>query len=345
VRGTKRHVTSASARDAGVLIGSRLRLISASIAAISTGIAVLAVGYALGLPAAPSRVAVSETVQPQDFDRQDFDPWDTATFAGGRDPSAEDFSIAPPRRSFADRFEGAFDWLSRRRTPQPDEQANNVPPPSPDPSGPAGRSHVASQSARDPKAVPAPAPANGAKKQLRVAEAGDDSTSPSDAKPSDAKPSDAKPSDESNSTAIYDIAAHTVYLPNGQRLEAHSGLGGYLDDPRYVSEKDRGPTPPNIYNLTMRESLFHGVRAVRLVPAGGGNMFGRDGMLAHTYMLGPNGQSNGCVSFKDYTAFLNAFQSGEVKRLIVVERLSTKPKAQTAMGWVPETIKALFGRT
>src|ERR1019366_2639331 len=35
-------------------------------------------------------------------------------------------------------------------------------------------------------------------------------------------------------TAVYDIAAHTVYLPNGQRLEAHSGLGDKLDDPRYV---------------------------------------------------------------------------------------------------------------
>jgi hypothetical protein len=35
-------------------------------------------------------------------------------------------------------------------------------------------------------------------------------------------------------------------------------------------------------------------------------MFGRDGLLAHPYMLGPNGQSNGCVSFSDYPAFLDA---------------------------------------
>jgi hypothetical protein len=44
-------------------------------------------------------------------------------------------------------------------------------------------------------------------------------------------------------------------------------------------------------------------------------------LLAHTYMLGPNGQSNGCVSFKDYYAFLRAYRNGEVKRLIVVARL------------------------
>jgi hypothetical protein len=74
-------------------------------------------------------------------------------------------------------------------------------------------------------------------------------------------------------------------------------------------------------------------------------MFGRDWILAHTYMLGPNGQSNGCVSFRDYAAFLNAFQSGEVKRIVVVEHLGNTPKSQTAMGWVPETIRALFGRT
>ena len=30
--------------------------------------------------------------------------------------------------------------------------------------------------------------------------------------------------------------------------------------------------------------------------------------------------SNGCVSFKDYNAFLQAYQNGEVKRLVVVAR-------------------------
>jgi hypothetical protein len=124
-------------------------------------------------------------------------------------------------------------------------------------------------------------------------------------------------------TAIYDIAARTVYLPGGNKLEAHSGLGSLLDDPRFVRTKMQGPTPPNVYNLTLREQLFHGVRAIRLTPVDDGKMFGRDGILAHSYMLGPNGQSNGCVSFRDYPAFLNAFLKGEVNRLVVVEHLAT----------------------
>jgi hypothetical protein len=122
-------------------------------------------------------------------------------------------------------------------------------------------------------------------------------------------------------TAVYDIAAQTVYLPNGDRLEAHSGLGEKMDNPRYVHVKNRGPTPPNIYDLTLRERLFHGVQAVRLNPVHESKMFGRDGMLAHTYMLGPNGQSNGCVSFKDYPKFLRAFMRGEIDRLVVVADL------------------------
>jgi hypothetical protein len=96
-------------------------------------------------------------------------------------------------------------------------------------------------------------------------------------------------------TAVYDITAQTVYLPNGERLEAHSGLGNLMDDPRHVHRKMRGATPPNVYKLTMREALFHGVRALRMTPVGEGRMYNRDGILAHSYMLGPNGQSNGCV--------------------------------------------------
>jgi Protein of unknown function (DUF2778) len=137
------------------------------------------------------------------------------------------------------------------------------------------------------------------------------------------------PLDADSHTAIYDIAARTVYLPNGHRLEAHSGLGSHLDDPRYVNTKGQGPTPPNVYNLTLRERLFHGVRAIRLLPVDDGKMFGRDGMLAHSYMLGPSGQSNGCVSFRNYPAFLDAFLKGEVDRLVVVEHLAIATGAKT----------------
>jgi hypothetical protein len=138
------------------------------------------------------------------------------------------------------------------------------------------------------------------------------------------------PSGPDRHTAIYDIVAHTVYLPNGERLEAHSGLGRLLDDPRYVSEKGRGATPPNVYNLTLRHPLFHGVQAIRLNPAGDAKMYGRDGILAHTYMLGPSGQSFGCVSFKNYSEFLHAFLRGEIDKLVVVPHLRTAPWAERA---------------
>jgi hypothetical protein len=134
-------------------------------------------------------------------------------------------------------------------------------------------------------------------------------------------------------TAVYDIAAHTVYLPNGTKLEAHSGLGDKLDNPRYVNLKDRGPTPPNVYELKLREQLFHEVRALRLNPVGSDSMYGRDGILAHTYMLGANGQSNGCVSFKDYQAFLHAYLRGEIDRLVVVPSLgNTSWRTASARG-------------
>lgn len=123
-------------------------------------------------------------------------------------------------------------------------------------------------------------------------------------------------------TAVYDIAAHTVYLPDGTRLEAHSGLGSKLDDARYSHVRMQGVTPPHIYELKPREVLFHGVPALRLNPIGGEDkIFGRSGLLAHTYMLGPNGDSNGCVSFRDYYAFLNAYRNQGIKRLAVLARV------------------------
>lgn len=132
-------------------------------------------------------------------------------------------------------------------------------------------------------------------------------------------------SEPDSKIAIYDIAAHTVYMPNGDTLEAHSGLGERLDNPRYVNVKMKGPTPPNVYKMSLRERAFHGVRAIRLNPVDESKMYGRDGMLAHTYMLRNRGHSNGCVVFGNYPAFLAAFQRGDVDRLVVVEHLDRKP--------------------
>ncbi|MFO1148144.1 MAG: DUF2778 domain-containing protein [Alsobacter sp.] len=120
-------------------------------------------------------------------------------------------------------------------------------------------------------------------------------------------------------TAVYNIAARTVTLPSGERLEAHSGLGEHRDDPRSVHIRMKGATPPHTYDLAMREAPFHGVRAIRLNPVGGSEaIHGRAGLLAHTFMLGPNGDSNGCISFRNYDRFLQAYVNGEVRRLVVV---------------------------
>lgn len=120
-------------------------------------------------------------------------------------------------------------------------------------------------------------------------------------------------------TAVYKISDQTVYLPDGTRLEAHSGLGEMRDNPHYVHVRMRGPTPPHMYELTWRESLFHGVKAIRLNPVGGSHaIYNRDGLLAHTYMLDPRGASNGCISFRDYEPFMRAFAQGMIKKVAVV---------------------------
>lgn len=202
-----------------------------------------------------------------------------------------------------------------------------------------------------PPAVGRPAPQSAAatapslppasKKPVRVADAVNEPISAADADNHSAI-GDSHAGTADNHTAIYDIAAHAVYLPNGEKLEAHSGLGGNLDDPQSVGVKGRGPTPPHVYELVLRKQAFHGVRAIRLIPIGDGNMYGRDGLLAHSYMLGPNGQSNGCVSFSNYPAFLNAYLKGEVDHLVVVEHLATAPTPKGGLGWLPEALRNLF---
>ena len=145
------------------------------------------------------------------------------------------------------------------------------------------------------------------------------------------QPSEASGVSHDGHTAIYDIVAHTVYMPDGMRLEAHSGLGGSMDDPRAMRERARGPTPPNVYNLVLRDGLFHGVQAIRMNPVDDAKMFGRAGILAHPYMLGPSGQSFGCVSFKNYAEFLQAFEQGKVDRMIVVTHLPDRDERRLAV--------------
>jgi hypothetical protein len=295
----------------------RADLVRPGMCSISAGIAALAVGAFLGsqIPiSAGMHVASLETSLASEVEESESPPEQPAL----------------PRASFDERFAGAAGsppGSAQARTVVAEEEgADNeflFPPERATVHSAVGRSSP-------PQVAPGASPpsAGAAKNRLRTADLVTDANSLPDV---------------DSHTAIYDIAAHMVYLPDGHRLEAHSGLGGYMDDARYVSVKSRGATPPNIYDLSLRERDFHGVQAIRLIPVDGGKMFGRDGMLAHPYMLGPNGQSNGCVSFSNYPAFLNAFLSGEVHRLVVVEHLATVPAPKTASGWIPEAIKDLFG--
>jgi type VI secretion system (T6SS) effector TldE1-like protein len=194
----------------------------------------------------------------------------------------------------------------RKLTP---EWSNTVPLPQPHPSKHEIARSPVGQAAAEVAAATPPPPGSTAEKRATSQQVYNKSMSPH----------------PDSRIAIYDISARTVYLPSGEKLEAHSGLGDKLDDPQYVHVRMWGPTPPNVYDLTLRETLFHGVRAIRLNPVDDSQMYGRVGMLAHPYMLGPNGQSNGCVSFKDYPKFLQAFLNGEVDRLVVVPDLGTEP--------------------
>lgn len=121
--------------------------------------------------------------------------------------------------------------------------------------------------------------------------------------------------------AYYDISAGVVYMPNGEKLEAHSGIGKMRDNPAYVHVKMKGPTPPGTYRVTMREALFHGVEAVRLTPVNGVAPHGRVGLLAHSYLLRNRGDSHGCVAFEEYPRFLKAFKRGEITHMVIVNSM------------------------
>jgi hypothetical protein len=131
-----------------------------------------------------------------------------------------------------------------------------------------------------------------------------------------------------NETAVYDITAHAVYLPNGTVFEAHSGMGNLRDDPDHVNMRMVGATPPAMYSLKPREASFHGVAALRMTPAEGSDIGGRSGLLVHSYMLGPNGDSNGCISIRDFDRFRKAYDDGQFTHLAVVPSVKAVILAQ-----------------
>ena len=230
VRGAKLYVEPLG-RDRGV-VRPRWRLISA-------GIAALAIGFAVGLRAVSPVVAVA--VQTKNFDS--FDSWASLEFrqpdnkglrvasldtefvlgsaAADGDMRPEQATSKPAMASrlasFDERFAGAVDWPRSRSTVGTAEWVNQAFLSIPDPGGRVAARHAAGPPARGALPVPALPSASAPKKQVRVADASGELGAPADA---------------DDHTAIYDIVAQTVYLPNGQRLEAHSGMGSLMDDPR-----------------------------------------------------------------------------------------------------------------
>src|SRR5262249_10870392 len=197
--------------------------------------------------ASPVRVASLETgfaFEPAVEESESEPPASTSRHAS----FGERFLFDQKLASFDERFAGAD--ISVAETEDGESNVLNYAHlPSPGPSEHASQSVTGRSTPKLVSTALSP-PASAARKRVATAEASKDSISPA--------------YDDSR-TAIYDIAARTVYLPNERRLEAHSGLGDHMDDARYVNLKRQGPTPPNTYKLVMREEPFHGVRAIRLV--------------------------------------------------------------------------------
>ena len=95
-----------------------------------------------------------------------------------------------------------------------------------------------------------------------------------------------------------------LICPDGTKLEAHSGLGSKLDDPKFVARQDVSPDAA----ARLRPGAAGGAvpwrsGALRLIPVGGDEaIYGRSGLLAHTYMPGPNGDpaTAAFLSRRDY---------------------------------------------
>jgi hypothetical protein len=138
--------------------------------------------------------------------------------------------------------------------------------------------------------------------------------------------------------AVYDISAGVVHMPNGTKLEAHSGIGKMRDNPKFTHVKMKGPTPPGTYKLSMREKLFHGVAAIRLTSVDGKHPQGRTGLLAHSYLLRVRGDSHGCVAFAEYDRFLKAFRRGEITHMVIVPSYNGKRPGKPRA-----TLAKLFG--
>ncbi len=122
----------------------------------------------------------------------------------------------------------------------------------------------------------------------------------------------------SKGVAVYDISAGVVYMPNGEKLEAHSGNRRHARQPEICACADEGPDAArHLQGHHARIPLpRRGSRAPD--PVDGIAPHGRVGLLAHSYLLRKRGDSHGCVAFANYPKFLAAFKRGEIKQMVIV---------------------------
>ena len=122
-------------------------------------------------------------------------------------------------------------------------------------------------------------------------------------------------------TAVYDLSAHTVYLPNGTKLEAHSGLGDRLDDPNHVNERMRGATPPHLYE-TRAAGGFVPRRAGLASKSHRRRRYFRPRRSTRPHLYaGPELGIPTAACRSRTTTDLRAYQNGEIRKLAVVARL------------------------
>jgi hypothetical protein len=305
---------------AGLASSRRIRLVreaafGAAALAAALGLAVWVTDFDLAAWINPASANVSSTTS---FDER-FGPGSV------RRSLAINYPWRPTARS---NFDAEFGHIESQLGGQPREEDQNVQPASPAPTVeaavPLPRARPVLANLQSARSDPAPASSDNRTMFEKLADLVPMRFSLASLTPGDGllgERKDLTALGYDGQTAVYDISAQAVYLPNGTKLEAHSGLGGLMDNPAYVDKRMVGATPPNVYDLKPREKLFHGVAALRMTPVGENEMHGRNGLLVHSYLLGPNGDSNGCVSIKDYDRFLTAYQNGEVKRLVVVPSL------------------------
>ena len=121
-------------------------------------------------------------------------------------------------------------------------------------------------------------------------------------------------------TAVYDISAHKVYLPDGSVLPFR---------PRQRARRSgvtptnvQGSTPVNVYDLKPRETLLHGVEAIRLDPSGRVPRARPQRLFGPHLHAWPQWDSFGCVlAPATTTPSSRRFKEQKIKHLAVVASL------------------------